>query len=426
MAAQIKSYGYYWNTTEGDEAMEKQLTIVKNVKWADDLFNLTIDRTTGTIISIEAAATDAEFASEGTSHQEANVFEAGGLHYVPPMADMHIHLDKHFLGEPWKTLQPFVTLPGQLEFEKRMLGELPTGAGERAKRLLDLMLAQGTVKIRTHVDVDPQIGLSHLEEILEVRELYRGRMDMEIVAFPQQGLLRSESVAVMRQALRAGADYVGGVDPAGLDRRVDASLEAMFELGAEFAAGIDLHLHDPDHLGTYTIDRFADLTEQAGMSGRTSVSHAYCLGQVSEAEVRSLAEKLCANSVSIMTSAPIDRPMPPIKLLLEAGVAVHVGSDNILDSWSPFGNGDMLSRGSRLAEASGWVEDHWLLETYKLISNAPLIPKVGERGNFSLVNALNAMHALAAAPPREAVFSGGVLVGGRAFPTSRHMAEIHS
>lgn len=406
--------------------MEKQLTIIKNVKWADDLFNLTIDRMTGTIISIETAATDAEVASGGTNHHEANVFEAEGLHYVPPMADMHIHLDKHFLGEPWKTLQPFVTLPGQLEFEKRMLGELPTGAGERAKRLLDLMLAQGTAKIRTHVDVDPQIGLSHLEEILEVRELYRGRMEMEIVAFPQQGLLRSESVAVMRQALRAGADYVGGVDPAGLDRRVDASLEAMFELGAEFAAGIDLHLHDPDHLGTYTIDRFADLTEQAGMSGRTSVSHAYCLGQVSEAEVRSLAEKLCANGVFIMTSAPIDRPMPPIKLLLEAGVAVHVGSDNILDSWSPFGNGDMLSRGSRLAEVSGWVEDHWLLETYKLISNAPLTPKVGDRGDFSLVHALNAMHALAAAPPREAVFSGGVLVGGRAFPTSRQMAEIHS
>lgn len=117
-----------------------------------------------------------------------------------------------------------------------------------------------------HVDVDPQIGLSHLEEILEVREMYQGRIDMEIVAFPQQGLLRSDSVSVMRQALRAGADYVGGVDPAGLDRRVDASLETMFELATEFSAGIDLHLHDPSHLGIYTISRFAELTEEAGMS----------------------------------------------------------------------------------------------------------------------------------------------------------------
>ncbi|ETT36230.1 amidohydrolase [Paenibacillus sp. FSL R5-192] len=406
--------------------MEKGLTLVKNVKWSENLFDLTIDQATGLIVSIETAGTDADLTSVNIAGRATTVIDADGLHYVPPMADMHTHLDKHFIGEPWKSLQPFVTLPGQLEFEKSMLGELPTGAGERAKRMLDLMLAQGTTAIRTHVDVDPQIGLSHLEEVLEVREMYRGRIEIEIVAFPQQGLLRSDSVSVMRQALRAGANYVGGVDPAGLDRRVDASLEAMFELATEFSAGIDLHLHDPSHLGIYTISRFAELTEQAGMSGRTAVSHAYCLGQVGETEVRSLAERLCATGVAIMTSVPIDRPMPPIKLLMETGVSVHIGSDNILDSWSPFGNGDMLSRGSRLAEASGWVEDFWLLETYKLISNAPLTPKVGERGTFSLVNAINAMHALAAAPPREAVFSGGVLVGGRMFPNSRQMAAIHS
>ncbi|WP_338706109.1 amidohydrolase family protein [Paenibacillus sp. FSL H7-0942] len=406
--------------------MEKGLTLVKNVKWSENLFDLTIDQATGLIVSIETAGTDADLTSVNIAGRATTVIDADGLHYVPPLADMHTHLDKHFIGEPWKSLQPFVTLPGQLEFEKNMLGKLPTGAGERAKRMLDLMLAQGTTAIRTHVDVDPQIGLSHLEEVLEVREMYRGRIDMEIVAFPQQGLLRSDSVSVMRQALRAGANYVGGVDPAGLDRRVDASLEAMFELATEFSAGIDLHLHDPSHLGIYTISRFAELTEQAGMSGRTAVSHAYCLGQVGETEVHSLAERLCATGVAIMTSVPIDRPMPPIKLLMETGVSVHIGSDNILDSWSPFGNGDMLSRGSRLAEVSGWVEDFWLLETYKLISNAPLTPKVGERGTFSLVNAINAMHALAAAPPREAVFSGGVLVGGRMFPNSRQMAAIHS
>lgn len=406
--------------------MEKGSTLVKNVKWSENLFDLTIDQATGLIVRIETAGTDTDLASVQIADRTTTVINADGLHYVPPMADMHTHLDKHFIGEPWKSLQPFVTLPGQLEFEKSMLGELPTGAGERAKRMLDLMLAQGTTAIRTHVDVDPQIGLSHLEEILEVREMYQGRIDMEIVAFPQQGLLRSDSVSVMRQALRAGANYVGGVDPAGLDLRVDASLETMFELATEFAAGIDLHLHDPSHLGMYTISRFAELTEQASMSGRNAVSHAYCLGQVGEKEVRSLAERLCATGVAVMTSVPIDRPMPPIKLLIETGVSVHIGSDNILDSWSPFGNGDMLSRGSRLAEASGWVEDFWLLETYKLISNAPLTPKVGDRGTFSLVSALNAMHALAAAPPREAVFSGGVLVGGRMFSDSRQMAAIHS
>ncbi|WP_336772485.1 amidohydrolase family protein [Paenibacillus sp. MMO-58] len=388
--------------------MEANKTIVRNVKIEDRLYDLTLDLTTGCVAEIEASGKTMPSAADF-----ARVWDADGLLYLPALSDMHIHLDKHFLGEPWKPLQPFVTLPGQLAFETRMLEALPTRAAVRAHRLLQLLLMNGTTTIRTHVDVDPKLGLSHLEDILEVREHFRGRMNIEIVAFPQQGLLRSQSISIMKEALRAGADYVGGVDPAGLDGQVDASLEAMFELGTEFNAGVDLHLHDPGHLGTYTISRFADLTLKASQSGRTAVSHAYCLGQVSEAESRELAQKLSASKVAIMTSVPIDRPMPRVDQLLQEGVRVHVGSDNILDAWSPFGNGDLLARGSRLAEKFGWITDEQLLQTYLLISSDSLVPKVGDRASFSLVNALNARHAIAAVPPREAVFSGGILVGGR-------------
>ncbi|GLX70925.1 amidohydrolase family protein [Paenibacillus glycanilyticus] len=382
-------------------------TILKNVQIEGSLFDLTLDLMTGCIADI--------VSSDQTRNAEvdlAQLWDAEGLQYLPALSDMHVHLDKHFLGEPWKPLQPFITLPGQLAFEKQMLESLPTRAAERAHRLLQLLLMNGTTAIRTHVDVDPKIGLSHLEDVLEVREHFKGRMDIEIVAFPQQGLLRSQSMPIMKEALRAGADLVGGVDPAGLDGQVDASLNAMFELSAEFNAGVDLHLHDPGQLGIYTINRFADLTGEAGNSGRTAVSHAYCLGQVSEAETRLLAQKLRDNGVSIMTSVPIDRPMPPVDLLLEEGVRVQVGSDNILDSWSPFGNGDLLARGSRLAEKFGWITDDALLRTYPLLSSASLVPKAGDRASFSLARALNAQHAIAAAPPREAVFSGGMLVGG--------------
>ncbi|ACT02249.1 amidohydrolase family protein [Paenibacillus sp. JDR-2] len=388
--------------------MEANKTIVRNVKIEDRLHDLTLDLTTGCMSHIEPSGKTMQPAEDF-----AQVWDADGLLYLPALSDMHIHLDKHFLGEPWKPLQPFVTLPGQLEFETRMLEALPTRAAERAHRLLQLLLMNGTTAIRTHVDVDPKLGLSHLEDILEVREHFRGRMDIEIVAFPQQGLLRSQSISIMKEALRAGADYVGGVDPAGLDGQVDASLEAMFELSTEFKAGVDLHLHDPGHLGTYTVSRFADLTLEASQSGRTAVSHAYCLGQVSEAESRELAQKLSASNVAIMTSVPIDRPMPRVDQLLLEGVRVHVGSDNILDAWSPFGNGDLLARGSRLAEKFGWITDDQLLQTYPLISSGSLVPKVGDHASFSLVNALNARHAIAAVPLREAVFSGGMLVGGR-------------
>ncbi|WP_141500644.1 amidohydrolase family protein [Paenibacillus luteus] len=383
------------------------ITQINRIRINDRLFDITLDLEKGIISHI----TPSHPASGGAVG--AGIRDAEGLHYLPAMTDMHIHLDKHFLGEPWKPLQPFITLPGQLKFEKSMLASLPTTVAERARRLIDLLLRQGTTKIRTHVDVDPQIGISHLENVLQVREEYRGVMEIEIVAFPQQGLLRSDSMQVMKDALRAGAEYVGGVDPAGLDRQVDRSLEATFELSAEFNAGVDLHLHDSGHLGLYTISRFAELTAQAGKGGRAAVSHAYCLGQVTETESRELAQQLKANDVAIITSVPLDRPMPRVDQLIAEGVRVYVGSDNILDAWSPFGNGDLLARGAKLAEKLGWILDDALLQTYPLIAAGSLTPQVGDPASFMLVPAVNAKHAIASAPLREAAFSRGKLIGGK-------------
>ncbi|MDF2835787.1 MAG: Amidohydrolase 3 [Paenibacillus sp.] len=385
--------------------------ILRNVRLNDELRHLVIDQDKGMIIAIQSAGGEADETFRGEA------IDCEGLLYLPAMTDKHVHLDKHFLGEPWKPLQPFVTLPGQLAFEKRMLSSLPTAPVDRARRLIELLLRQGTTSIRTHVDVDPELGLSHLEGLLEAKSESAGMMDIEIVAFPQQGLLRSASIPIMRKAMAAGADYVGGVDPAGLDGRVDASLESMFELAAEFGAGVDLHLHDPGQLGLYTIDRFTELASEAGLGGRAAVSHAYCLGQVGETEFSRTAEKLQRTGVAIITSVPIDRPMPRVTGLLDAGVEVFVGCDNILDAWSPFGNGDLLARGSRLAEKEGWIVDGDLLRVYPLIGGAPLVPKAGDLASFQLVRAMNPMHAIAAAPCREAVFSRGRLVGGRMYET---------
>ncbi|WP_231891446.1 amidohydrolase family protein [Paenibacillus swuensis] len=352
-----------------------------------------------------------EIAPSGTvMDQSFTSWDAKGLLYLPALTDMHCHLDKHFLGEDWRPLQPFVTLEKQLKFEKEMLASLRHPVQERAMLLAQLLLSQGTTRIRTHVDVDPDIGLSHLEAVLEVKEQLKDRMDIEIVAFPQQGLLRSGSVGVMKEALRRGAQYVGGVDPAGLDLRVEASLQAMFELSAEFNAGVDLHLHDAGHLGLYTIDLVADYTAQGNKQGRVAVSHAYCLGMVSEQEAASTLDAVREAGVTILSSVPTDRPMPSADALARAGVTFRLGTDNINDAWSPYGNGDMLQRASRLAEKSGWVTDEQLISTYALATERSLTPLVGEEASFMLVDALNVQHAMASAPRREAVFSKGHLV----------------
>lgn len=374
--------------------------VIKNVRFDDQLWDLFIKD--GMIERIEVA---------GVTNVTATMsYDALGFLYVPTLADMHVHLDKHFLGEPWRPLQPFITLPKQLKFEKEMLASMQSSLEERASLLSELMLKQGTTKIRTHVDVDPEIGLKHLEAVVELREQLKGLMEIEIVAFPQQGLIRSNSIGVMKDALRNGADLVGGVDPASLDRRVESSLEAMFELSAEFNAGVDLHLHDPGHLGLYTIDLFVDYTVQAKKQGRTAVSHAYCLGMLSDDEIKPTLTALKEANVSIISSVPIDRPTPRAQSLVDAEVPFLIGNDNIRDAWSPFGNGDLLQRGSRLAEKSGWITDEQLLQTYSFITERSLIPQAGEKADFMLINALNLQHAIAAVPKREAVFANGELV----------------
>lgn len=362
-------------------------------------------------LSIENGAIQ-EIVETSSTNKDISTYDAEGLLYLPTLADMHCHLDKHFLGEPWRPLQPFITLPKQLKFEKEMLSTMQSSLEERAMILSELMLSHGTTKMRTHVDVDPEIGLKHLEAVLQLREQLKDVMEVEIVAFPQQGLIRSNSVGIMKEALRNGADLVGGVDPAGLDRKVESSIEAMFELSSEFDAGVDLHLHEPGHLGKYTIDLVTDYTRQTKKQGRVAVSHAYCLGMLSDAELSDTMTALREENVSIISSVPIDRPMPRVETLLDAGVTFKLGADNIRDAWSPYGNGDMLHRASRLAEKSGWVTDEQLIKAYSFITNRSLTPKVGETADFMLVDAQNIQHAMASIPKREAVFSKGKLIFG--------------
>lgn len=150
--------------------------------------------------------------------------------------------------------------------------------GERAKVLAEQMIDYGTTRIRTHVDVDSELGLRNLEDILRVRDELRDYMDIEIVAFPQQGLIRSSSEQIMKEALALGADLVGGIDPAGLDGDMERSLQMMFDIATTADKGIDLHLHDGGETGLATLRRFAELTMEAGLQHRTAVSHAYCLG----------------------------------------------------------------------------------------------------------------------------------------------------
>ncbi|GLX67199.1 amidohydrolase family protein [Paenibacillus glycanilyticus] len=342
-----------------------------------------------------------------------SVWNANGLLLLPAFRDAHVHLDKAFPTDRWISRKPVSSIFEQFKLEKELLAGCKDRRKELAIQTLEAMLASGTVEARVHVDIDPDLGLSHLELMLQLKEQYASRMAIELVAFPQQGLLRSHSTPYIREALRMGADLVGGVDPAGVDRNVERSLATMFELAAEFDKRIDLHLHDPGHLGVYTIEKMLDYTAEASMQGKVTVSHAYGLGEVDPSVVAELGSRMAAAELDLTTSVPFDTAMPPVPLLAKQGVKISLATDHTgLDAWTPYGNPDILRRGRLLAEKYIWNDDLRMSSVFEWMSRGSLELQAGDAADFILVEALNVPHALATMAQRQLVCKAGVPVAG--------------
>ncbi|KPN93147.1 amidohydrolase [Lysinibacillus sp. ZYM-1] len=348
--------------------------------------------------------------------------DGNNLLILPSFLEKHCHLDKTLIGDSWRACRQVSNRIERCNFEKNLLPTLATSTKERAEALLQVLLNAGSTHVRTHVDIYPEAGLSYLEAVQQALATYDGKLSHEIVAFPQHGLLRTNSKDLVRAALREGANLVGGVDPAVIDGDIEASLQQMMDIAVEADVGIDLHLHDPSHLGIFTMRRLAALTEEAGWQGRVTISHAYGLGEVSLAEAEEEADMLVASNISIITSVPIHGPMPPIDLLTRKGVPVAIGCDNIFDSWSPFGNGDIIERASCMAERYNWIDEQSLAQTLGFITNGktPLDrkgkqvwPKIGDEASMVFVEASCSAELIARRSRRRAVMYKGKVVAGK-------------
>jgi len=281
------------------------------------------------------------------------------------------------------------------------------------------VVARGTTAMRSHVDVDAELGLSGVEALLRLREEVAHLAAIQLVAFPQSGVVGQAGVAaLLEDAVRAGCAVVGGLDPAGIDGDVEAQLAVVFGIAERHGAMVDIHLHDPGELGAHELRRIAARTRAGGLAGRVAVSHAYALGEVEEATLARTAAELAAAGVAVMTSGPGPERMPPLKRLAAEGVAVFVGSDNIRDAWSPYGNGDMLERARLVGYRAGLLTDAELRLALELVGAAPLRAMghaapgiaVGAPADLVLVRAAHAAEAVAVAPARELVVKAGRIV----------------
>jgi len=376
----------------------------------------------GTVVSIAVqSGRIAGISTEPIACNTAQRINLDNQLVVPGLVDGHIHLDKSFIGDEWRSHRPCTNgfnVRERVAFEKELLATAQP-IETRAAALSELAISRGTMYLRTHVDIDAEVGLRNLRSVLTVKERYSDLITIEVVAFPQSGILASPGTAdLLAEAVANGADLVGGLDPAGFDRSIEGHLDVVFGIAQRRGAGIDIHLHDPDMLGIFELEEISRRTKVLGMGGLVAVSHAYALGQVATDVAKRVADTLADAGVAIMTNAPGDRPFPPIGILREAGVLVFAGNDNIRDSWWPYGDADMLERAMLIGYRSGFYTDEELTQTFDMVSsNAASAMRIPEYGlqpgapaHFIALTARHVPEAVVARPPERSVYRAGKLI----------------
>ncbi|WP_067689936.1 amidohydrolase [Nocardia jejuensis] len=298
----------------------------------------------GTADILITGGTITEIGPGLTAPAHTTIDLAGAL-VLPGLVDAHCHLDKTMYGGPWVPNTGGLTLRGRIDNGEGRRDELGLPSAEYAANLLGAMISGGTAHVRSHIDIDPEVGLRGVEAVRAAAERYADRVDVQLVAFPQGGLMnRPGTGALLEAALADGVAAIGGLDPAGFDGDPTGQLDLIFGLAEKYGARIDIHLHDRGALGAWQYDLIIERTRATGLAGRVTISHAYAMGELAPDEQRRIAADLAEAGVSMVTCAVGDAPVVPLRTMRAAGAALALGNDGIRDLWTPYGDGDMLRR----------------------------------------------------------------------------------
>ncbi len=334
--------------------------IVRNATLPDGREGLDIAIREGRIAAVEPRI-EADAARE---------IDAGGRLVSPPFVDAHFHMDATLsLG------RPRYNESGTLLEGIRIWGELKPDLTreaivERAMAYCDMAVARGLLAIRSHVDVcDPR--LLAVDALLEVRERVRPYLDLQLVAFPQDGFYRSPGAETqLRAALDRGVDVVGGIPH--FERTMAdgaASVRALCEIAAERGLRVDMHCDESDDPHSRHVETLAAETVRLGLQGRVAGSHLTSMHSMdnyyaskliplmAEAELHVVANPLINITLQGRhDSYPKRRGLTRVPELLAAGVNVAMGQDCVMDPWYPLGSADMLDvahMGLHVAQMTG-------------------------------------------------------------------------
>ena len=376
--------------------------------WGGDAVDVTI---------VDGVISDLSPAGSGGTADER--IEGRGLLALPGFVNAHAHVDKSWWGHKWVSYGGQPTTQGRIAHERAERDKYGIPSVDSTKAVLREFLRHGTTATRTHVDVDLGVGLRGIACVLEAADALNGAVEIELVAFPQDGVLRRPGVLeLLDKAAAEGATSIGGLDPATIDRDPVGQLDALFEIAARRDVGIDLHLHDHGDLGAFQYELIAERTIQAGLQGKVNVSHGFALGELPPARRSDLVELLGEAGISWTTVAPPASAPLPFREMRAAGVPIGLGTDGIRDLWSPYGDGDLLQIARGFARLHGLRTDEDLTYAVELATTygAPFVHRenhgltVGARADIVLLDAENPPDVLVRAPRREVVIAAGQVV----------------
>lgn len=360
------------------------------------------------------AAMGPTLAAEGIATEDA-----GGRIAIPGLVDAHTHLDKSLLGYPWYVNEVGPRLIDKIDNERKVKKDYGLDAHIQSMRQSLQSVGYGTTLIRTHVDIDTDQGLIALEGVMETRRQLADVVEIEIVAFPQSGLMRRPGTAeLLDRAMAMGADLVGGLDPCGMDRDPKGHLDTIFALAEKYGKGIDIHLHESGELGAFSMELIFERIRALGMQGKVAVSHAFCLGHGDWTMTQSLIGTCAELDVPILTTAPPSREVPSLKRLQAAGVRFGAGVDGFRDTWGPYGNGDMLERTMLLGMKNNLRRDDELLMALDVCTTGGALAMdrkehaltVGGLGDVVIVEGETVGEAIVTHQSRSLVVSAGHVV----------------
>ena len=371
---------------------------------------------------VDVLVRDGRIAETGaalSAPADASIEEGGGALLLPGLVEGHTHLDKTLWGMDWYRNEVGTNLIDKIENERAFRHASGHDAAAQSLVLAKAFLALGTTRLRTHVDVDTQAGLRHLEGTLRTRQTLREVLQIQVVAFPQSGLLgRPGTAELLEQALAQGADVLGGLDPCAIDGDPVRSLDVLFGIADRHQCPLDIHLHEPGAMGAFSLDLILQRTEALGMQGKVAVSHGFCLGDLGERERDALLARMARLGVVLVTSAPPSRSVPPLMACRKAGVTVLGGNDGIRDTWSPYGTPDMLERAMLVGMRYNLRRDDELEVALDTVTHAGARGcgfeayglDAGCRADLVLVDAQTVAQAVVARPVRKLVVADGRVV----------------